>query len=206
MGKRAVSAVVFDVGNVLVHWDIRLLYAKLIPDPLALDDFCAHVVTPDWHFHHDAGAALADTVPALVARHPDHRDLIEAYEPRWMDTIGPAVDGMTALVRELDAAQVPLYAITNFSIELWPRFVAATPVIQAFRDVIVSGAHKIVKPDPAIYALALDRFGLQPGQAIFIDDRQENIIAAEDNGFVGHHFTNAERLRPELIALGLLSG
>lgn len=206
MGAHRVSAVVFDVGNVLVHWDIRRLYARLIHDPVALEHFCSSILTPDWHFHHDAGASLRDTIPALVAKHPEYRELIEAYEPRWMDTVGPDVAGMAALVDDLDAAGVPLFAITNFSIELWPRFVAVTPMISRFRDVIVSGAHKIVKPDPAIYHLARDRFGLLPDQAIFIDDRLENITAARANGFAGHHFSDAGTLRRALVALGLLAG
>ncbi len=205
MSASSVSAVVFDVGNVLVHWDIRQLYASLISDPAALDYFCDTVVTPDWHFQHDAGASLADTIPARVAQFPQYQKLIEAYEPLWMRSIGPMIDGMDETVRALDAAKIPLYAITNFSIDLWPRFVAATPLISLFRDVVVSGAHKIVKPNAAIYALALQRFGLQQNTALFVDDREENISAACTNGFVGHHFVSAENLRADLIALGLLA-
>jgi 2-haloacid dehalogenase len=199
-------AVVFDVGNVLVHWDIRNLYARLIPDQALRDHFCTHIVTPDWHFQHDAGVPMAHSIPALVARHPEHRSLIEAYAPHWMETIGPMVDGMEEIICKLEAARVPMFAITNFSIELWPAFVAATPLVSRFRDVVVSGAHKIVKPDPAIYALALKRFKLQPNQAVFVDDRIENSDAAEANGFLGHHFQSAEKLSAHLIALGLLAG
>jgi 2-haloacid dehalogenase len=198
-----VSTVVFDVGNVLVHWDIRKLYASLIADPAELDYFCTHVVTPDWHFQHDAGRPVRDTVPELMAQFPQYRDLIALYDPRWMETVGPDVAGMAKLIADLDAARVPMFAITNFSIDFWPRFVAATPMIAAFRDVIVSGAHAMVKPDPAIYALALKRFRLMPETAIFIDDRAENVDAASANGFIGYLFQSAEKLRVNLISAGI---
>jgi 2-haloacid dehalogenase len=204
LGLPRITSVVFDVGNVLVHWDIRKLYASSFDSQAATDQFCAEVVTPEWHFHHDAGASLSETIPALVQRYPEHRKLIEAYEPRWMETVGPIVDGMDDLLAELDAASIPMFAITNFSIELWPRFVAATPMISKFRDVIVSGAHKLVKPDPAIYRLALQRFRIAENQAVFIDDRIENVTAATQCGFVGHHFRNVEKLRAELVLLGVL--
>lgn len=204
MAASGVTSVVFDVGNVLVHWDIRKLYASSFDNQADVDRFCHEVVTPEWHFQHDAGASLSDTIPALVQRFPEHRERIEAYEPRWMETVGPVVAGMDKLIAELDDANIPMFAITNFSIELWPRFVAATPIISKFRDVIVSGAHKIVKPDPAIYKLALQRFGIAENQAVFIDDRIENITAATRSGFVGHHFETAEKLRAELVLLGVL--
>jgi 2-haloacid dehalogenase len=199
-----VTTVIFDVGNVLVHWDIRRLYASLIPDPAKLEHFVTHVVTPEWHFAHDEGARLADTIPARVAQFPEHRDLIEAYDPRWLETVGPDVPGVADIVAALDARGVPLFAITNFSAELWPRFVPTAPVIGYFRDVLVSGAHRLVKPDAAIYRLALDRFGVAPETALFIDDRQENIDGAVAVGMQGHLFRNAETLAAHLTELGLI--
>ena len=112
--------------------------------------------------------------------------------------------GMEALVQRLHARGVPLFAITNFSEEFWLPFRAATPLFDLFRDVIVSGTERLVKPDAAIYQLALRRFGLAPGQAIFIDDRADNVAGAVANGFVGHHFAGHDGLAAELVRLGLL--
>jgi len=152
------SAIVFDIGQVLYRWDIRALYAKLIPDPALLDWFCSNVVTPEWHFQHDAGRSHRDTVPELVARYPAERDLIEAYAPRWLETIPGPVPGMLELVEEIAASGKPLYAITNFSAEFWDMFRPTAPVFDHFRDVVVSGAERMMKPDPAIYELAVSRF------------------------------------------------
>lgn len=199
-----VRAVVFDVGNVIVEWDVRGFYAQLIPDPARLDWFCRDVVSPAWHFQHDAGRPFAETSAELIARFPAEAELIRLYGPRFNETVPGPVPGMVEMVEQLAARAVPLFAITNFSHEFWPSFRAEWPVFDHFADIVVSGEERLTKPDPAIYQLALRRFGLAPGEAIFIDDRAENVAAAQANGFVGHHFANAERLAAELAGLGLL--
>ncbi len=200
----AVRAVVFDVGHVLYGWDIRNLYAKLIADPARLDWFVGNVVTPQWHFQHDAGRPSAETVAELMAQFPAEAELIAAYVPRWLETISGPIPGMLDIVAELDARGVPLYAITNFSAEFWARFRAATPLFDSFRDIVVSGTEKLMKPDPRIYRLASQRFGLAAGEGLFVDDRIENIRAGKAEGFPGHHFTGAASLRARLVVDGLL--
>jgi 2-haloacid dehalogenase len=200
----ALRAVVFDVGNVLYHWNMRRLFAKLIHDVGELDWFLANVVTEEWHFQHDAGRPLAEMVPERIAEFPAYADPINAYATRFVETIPGPVTGMLELVAELAAAKVPIFGITNFGAEFWDQFRPTAPVFDHFRDIIVSGVEKLVKPDPAIYALALRRFGLEPGEGLFVDDRLENIEAAATNGFVGHHFSDAVALRTALNAHSLL--
>jgi 2-haloacid dehalogenase len=190
-----VTTVVFDVGRVLVQWDMRLLFAKLIADPDELDWFLAHVVTPEWHFQHDAGRAVADLVAERKAQFPVYAAHLDAYATRFNETIPGPVAGSFEIVEELAAAGVPLFAITNFGAEFWDGFRPTQPIFDLFRDIIVSGAEKMVKPDPAIYQLALARFGLKPGEAIFIDDNLPNVIAAQENGFWG--ITSLMRRRSE---------
>lgn len=200
-----VRAVVFDVGNVLYGWDIKALYAKLIADPVRLDWFCREVVTTDWHFAHDLGVDFASNAEALIARFPAEADLIRLFGPRFGETITGPIPGMIDLVERLAARGVPIFGITNFSHEFWLPFRATAPVFDHFADIIVSGAEKLAKPDPAIYQLALRRFGLAPGDAIFIDDREDNVLAAAANGFVAHQFRDAATLEAQLVALGLLT-
>jgi 2-haloacid dehalogenase len=200
----AVRGVVFDVGNVLFPWSPRFLYERLIEDDRALDAFLRDVVTHDWHFQHDAGRPFAETSAELIAEHPHHRDLIETWAPRFNETIGSAIEGMIALVEELDAAGVPLFGITNFSGEFWGPFRDTQPVFDRFRDVVVSGTERLMKPDAAIYELAVRRFGMSAEELIFIDDRAENVAGAEAVGMHGHVFRDADSLRAELRALGVL--
>ena len=198
-------AVIFDVGGVLFQWSPRFLYERLIEDDRALDAFLDNVLTREWHFQHDCGRPFAETSAELIAEFPEHEALISVWQERFNETIPGPVPGTVEILEELDASGVPLFCITNFSGEFWPPFAASRPdVFGRFRDVIVSGDEKRIKPDPAIYALALERFGLAPGEAVFIDDVPANAEAATVAGIQGIHFTGAEALRAELVGLGLL--
>ena len=199
-----ISTVVFDVGRVLFEWDLRHLFAKLLTDSEELDWFLAHVVTPEWHFQHDAGRPLADMTAELTAQYPKYGPLIEAYRTRFNETIPGPVPGSLEIVDELAAQGVPLFAITNFGAEFWDMFRPTQPIFDLFGDIVVSGVEKLVKPDPAIYALALKRFDLAPGEAMFIDDNHDNVVSARASGFVAYHFRDAKSLRTELSAYGLL--
>ena len=204
-GMTRATAVIFDVGRVLYRWEPRLLYERLIPDGEALDAFLRDVVTIPWHFQHDAGRNFAETSAELIAAHPHHAELIQAWAPRFLDTIPGPVEGMPALVDELHGRGLPLYALTNFSHEFWPSFRAReAAMFDRFRDILVSGEEKLVKPDPAIYALALRRFGLEAARTVFIDDSEPNVTAAADAGLIALQFTDEPTLRRELVYLGLL--
>ncbi len=198
-------AVIFDVGRVLVDWEIRFLYERLIPAGEALDAFVRDVTTVEWHFQHDMGRPFAETCAELTAQFPHHADLIAQFGPRFNETNRATVPGMAELLAELDAAGIPLFAITNFSGEFFPPFRAKYPEMFArFRDIVVSGDEKMMKPDPAIYRLALDRFGLRGDESVFIDDNLDNVAAAAAFGIHAIHFTDEPALRAELVSLGLL--
>jgi 2-haloacid dehalogenase len=199
-----ISAVVFDVGRVLFDWDLRYLFAKLIDDPAQLEWFCTTVVTPEWHFQHDEGRAVADMVAERSAEFPEHAQLIAAYADRFNESIPGPVPGSLELVDQLHSAGVPLFAITNFGDTFWDRFRPTQPVFDMFRDIVVSGVEKIAKPDPAIYALAAERFGHAPGAMLFIDDNAANIASARACGWQGHHFTDADTLADDLRTRGLI--
>lgn len=205
------SAVIFDVGMVLYDWNPRYLYAKVfaersIGDDRALDAFLDTVVTRGWHFQHDAGRPFAETSAELIAQYPEHAELIAMWGPRFLETMGHPIPGMPDLVAELDAAGVPLFAITNFSGEFWKPFRAREAwLFDRFRDIVVSGDEKLMKPDPAIYTLALERFGLRAEEAVFVDDNVANVEAAAAMGIVAHHFTGVVPLRHALDMAGLLS-
>ena len=200
-----VDAVVWDIGHVLVQWSIRGLYEKLIDDPAELDWFLEHVVTLPWHFRHDAGEPLADLIAEKVAEYPDHRALIEAYGPRWLETIPGLIPGTPALVEALAAKGVPQFAITNFGADTWAMFRPAFPVLDPMIEIVVSGIERLAKPDPAIFHLAAQRFGHAPERMLFIDDNAANIASARALGWQVHHFTRgAEALAADLGALGLI--
>jgi 2-haloacid dehalogenase len=200
-----VSAVVFDVGNVLYGWDPDSFLVRQIADDAQRMRFVDDVGLWDWHDTLDGGRPYAEAAAELSGKFPEYAQLIAAWGERFGETITDPVPGVHAIVEALDARSVPLFAITNFSADFWPPFHAQERAFfDRFRDIVVSGEVRLLKPDPAIYFLALDRFRLHPREALFVDDRQINVDAAEAIGMRGHLFTTAEDLRARLEAEGLL--
>ena len=199
-----IHAVVFDVGRVLYQWDLRHLFRKLIADEAEVERFCTTVVSPEWHFQTDAGRPVAEMVAERRAEFPDAAPLLDAYATRFNESVPGPVPGSLALVERLHAKGVPLYAITNFGHDFWAGFRPTAPVFDLFEDIVVSGTEKLAKPDPAIFALAVKRFGHAPGAMLFVDDVLANVEAARHCGWQAHHFRDAAGLEFELVARGLL--
>ena len=159
-----------------------------------------------WHETLDGGRPYDEAAAELSEKFPQYAELIRAWSDRFGETITGPVPGVHAIVEQLDARGVPLFAITNFSADFWPPFAAGErDFFGKFRDIVVSGEVKLLKPDAAIYYLALDRFRLRPDEALFVDDRQINVAGAELVGMKGHLFTGAEDLRARFLAEGLLA-
>jgi len=198
------SAVIFDVGGVLIDWNPRHLYRKLFGgDDAAMERFLADVCTMDWNLRQDAGRPFAEAVADLAALHPEHAALIEAYDSRWEEMVPGPVPGSEAIVRALKARGVPLYALTNFSREKFALTRARFAVLALFDGIVVSAEIGLVKPDPAIYHHLLDCFGLAAGDCVFIDDNAQNVAAAAALGMTAIRFTSAEALARDLAGLGL---
>ena len=205
LNGRIRDAVIFDVGNVLIRWDARLLYRQLLPDDAAIESFFAEVGFMDWNLAFDRGGDWDEGVATLSARHPHRAELIAAFHTRWQETVPGTVEGAEALLADLGAAGVPLFAITNFAGPKWAESVERFPFLAAsFRDVVVSGHEGVVKPDPEIFRRCLDRNGLAAAACVFVDDSAANVAGAAAVGLDAIRFTSVEALRPELAERGLL--
>ncbi len=197
--------VIFDVGGVLLDWNPRHLYRKLFAgDEAAMEEFLATACTGEWNGRQDAGRLCADATALLTAAHPDKAPLIDAYYARFAEMMPGPVDGSPAILSELHARGTPLYYLSNHSAETWPVSLPRFPFFAWFKGGILSGNHRVLKPDPAIYRLLLDRYAIDPQRAVFIDDVAANAEGASRLGIHGIHFTGAAALRAELAGLGLL--
>ncbi len=198
-------AAVFDVGNVLYGWDPESFLARQIPEDEARLRFIDETGLWDWHDTLDGGRDFRDAADELSGRFPEYAHHISAWGERFGETISDPVPGVHAIVAELDARGVPLFAITNFSADFWAPFRAREEAFFGrFRDIVVSGEEKLLKPDPAIYHRALERFGLKADEALFIDDRLINVEGARAVGMPAHLFEGAEGLRARLVEERLL--
>ena len=198
------KALLWDFGNVIVRWDPRTLYSKIFPEPAERDRFLSHVCTMAWHAPTDCGVTFADNCAALIALHPHHEAEIRAWHERWNEMFSGPIAETEAAIEALHARGVPQYGLSNISHETLRSTLAMSPAFGRLAGVVASGLEGVMKPDPAIFRLCCDRFGLGPGDFLFVDDSARNIDAAAAQGFDVHHFTDPAALRPALEARGLL--
>ncbi len=198
--------VVFDLGNVLITWDRRLLYEKLIDDPTELQYFLDNVFTMDDNKELDRGTPLADVASAVAARHPDKHDLVMAFAHRWTETLGDVIQGTVDILEELSDRGVTLYALSNWGKDTFASIEADYPFFERFDGMVISGREGVIKPDSGIYRILCERYDFQPHQAVFIDDSGANIASAMALGFDALLFDNPARLRQQLIERSLLDG
>ena len=198
------TAVVFDLGGVLVDWDPRHLYRQLFDDPDEMESFLAEVATAEWNAHQDAGRPLAEGVELLVAEHPERRELIEVFHQRWPEMLAGEIPGTVNVLADLRAAGVRLIALSNWSAETFPFARERFHFLAWFEGIVISGDVGVNKPDRRIFDHLVQQFGIEPSAALFIDDASANVDAAKALGFQAVRFTDAPALRRELTRLGLL--
>lgn len=199
---------IFDLGGVLIDWNPRHLYRRLFAgDEAAMERFLGEICTSEWNLSLDAGRPFAEAVAELVARHPEQRAMIEAYQHSWLEMIAGPIRHTVTILEELDAQGVPLYALSNWSHETF-ALVRSEPTyafLDHFRAIFISGELRLIKPDPAIFRHALDIIGAAAEDCVFIDDSAKNVAAAAQLGIRTHHFTHPAALREDLGRLGLLA-
>src|SRR5918995_1002042 len=144
-------------------------------------------------------------VPLAAARHPDHRPLIEAYFARWGEMVAGEIDGAVAILAELRDAGHELHALTNWSAETFPFARERFAFLELFESILVSADVGLIKPDPAIFRLLLERIGRTPAECIYIDDNPKNVAGAAALGFDAIAFASAEQLRDALVRRRLLA-
>ena len=201
------AAVIFDMGGVLIDYDPRHLYRKLLPQAAEMEDFLANVTTREWHMRQDYDGDPAVATRELQARHPGKEALIAAYYDRFDEMLDHAFAPMAALVERLKAAGVPLYLLSNAPgfLDAWLRGPARAthPFVGHFRNYIVSGHVGCWKPDAGIFELTCRTGGFRPQDAVFIDDVMANVEGARATGMTAIHHRSAAETIAELRALGL---
>jgi 2-haloacid dehalogenase len=196
--------VVFDIGNVLIAWDPKILYRKIFTTENEVEHFLTHILPPEWNLEQDRGRSWETAEEIQIALHPRYADAIRAFRSRWHETIPGAIDGTVRILEELKRANIPLYAITNFASDTFKEAQERFPFLaNSFIDIVVSGEEKLIKPDQAIFHILLERNRLKANDCIFIDDSLANVRAAASVGFEALHFTTPENFRTDLLKLGV---
>lgn len=202
-----VKAVVFDLGGVLIDWDPRLIFQQHFATRGVLEAFLAEVFWRAHHACHDTLAPFEETLAPYKRDYPHFAPALDAMATDWQKAVMGPIPETVAVLEELVARDVPVFALSNWPAQTWPP---AHPnaddyaFLDHFRSIVVSGQVQLRKPDPAIYKLALEQFGLGAGEALFVDDLAANADAATQAGMIGHQFLSADHLRTRLVSAGLL--
>jgi 2-haloacid dehalogenase len=201
-----IDAVIFDLGGVLIDWNPRYLYRKIFTDnEERMEYFLTHVANHQWNEQQDAGRLFSEAVLELSARHPEFKNEILAYHHRWDEMLKGPIHETVQVLKELKESGVALYALTNWSAETFPVAQKRFEFLSWFKDVGLSGAEKMKKPDPRFYQLLLKRNSLKPERCLFIDDVQVNVEGAQAVGLQSVQFQSAQKLRLDLVARKILS-
>ncbi|HMU94839.1 MAG TPA: HAD family phosphatase [Anaerolineales bacterium] len=194
----AITTFIFDFGNVFVKWDIHALYNRFFPNPQAVESFLEEIRFHEWNAHQDAGRPFKDGIAILSEKYPHYADLIQAYDTHWEDSITDMYHGTVEILRRLKGEGWPIYLLSNFSAEKFPLMRERYEFLNLFDDMIISGEHKLIKPDPAIFQLTLERINRKASECLFIDDSLANIETARNMGFHTIHFQSPEQLERDL--------
>lgn len=189
---------IFDFGNVLVRWEPERVYAAHFGSEATAWWFLRHVADSRWRGRIDAGESTDACIAELKALHPEYGDAIELYRSQWRAMLTGEVPGMRSLISDAQAAGYGIYGLTNWSMETFPAARERFGILQMIDRYVVSGAEGMVKPDPRLFRLLLDRYGLQAASCTFVDDNESNVEAARSLGMCGIVFTSATDLRRQL--------
>ncbi len=198
-----IKAVIFDIGNVLLGWDPKNLYRKVFNSEEEVDLFLKNICDAEWNISMDAGKPFAEGIREKQAQFPQYKDLIALYDTRWEEMLSGVFAEPARVLKDLKAKGMSVYALTNFSKEKFEVAYEKFEFFRLFDGIVVSAKEKLIKPNPAIFRLIAERYGLVPETTLFIDDNHKNIQTAKELGFQTILFQYPELLRPRLRLKGI---
>ena len=200
-----IKHIVFDIGQVLLHWDPEVPFRTLIPDEKERAWFLTEVCSPAWNREQDRGREWADAEDLLIAEYPAYADLIRAYRRDWIKMLTHRIDDSIAVLEALIAGGHDVTMLTNWHQDTFVEARGHHGFLDITRGVTVSGEVKLIKPDPAIYQLHAETFALDPAHTLFFDDSPHNVQAARDQGWQAELFTTPLALQGDLQRYGVMA-
>jgi 2-haloacid dehalogenase len=198
-----IKNIIFDFGNVFIEWNPRNIFRKASSDK-EVEYIMQNVYSEEWNNNLDRGITFAENEMSLCERYPQHSEYIKAFHTHWYESLGEENPESVTLLSDLQKASYKTYGLSNWSAETFPPTRKAHPFFNTLDGIILSSEVKVCKPNPEIYRILLDRYGLLPEESVFIDDRQENVDAAKNLGIYAILFRTAQQVRKDLNNLEIL--
>ena len=199
-----IKNIIFDFGGVVMDWDPRYFFKDHFNDDEKMEHFLKNIVTDEWNSEQDRGRSLAEGTEIQVAKHPEWEKEIRAYYDNWTTMLKSDIPHNVDVLRKLEHSKYELFGLTNWSAETFPYALENYDFFKLFEDkIVVSGTEKLIKPDPTIWNVLLDRYQIKAEESVFIDDNFNNIKTAESLGFICVHIKKDTDLERELRDLGV---
>jgi 2-haloacid dehalogenase len=203
--NKKINTIIFDLGGVLVDWKPEYVYRKVFNNnEEKVQWFLNTICTPEWNIEQDAGRTIAEAVKLKVDKFPQYEEWIRIFYKQWEHMFsGPITKNVELFEQLKDSKNYNIYALTNWSAEKWDKAIELFPFFNNFDGVVVSGKEKTRKPFKTIYNILLERYQINPTEAIFIDDNLENTIAALKLNINSIHYKNHKQLIKDLKKFNL---
>ncbi|UMQ42181.1 HAD family phosphatase [Chryseobacterium sp. Y16C] len=199
-----IKNIIFDFGGVLMDWNPRYFFKDYFNDDEKMEYFLENVAQSAWNEEQDRGRTLSEGTEVQVKKFPDWEKEIRAYYDNWTTMLKSDIPQNVEVLRKLAKTHYHLFGLTNWSEETFPYALENYDFFQLFDGkIVVSGTEKLIKPDPKIWYVLLERYHLKPQESVFIDDSLKNIETARSLGFETVHITPETNLEKELIDLGI---
>ena len=194
----AVKKFLFDLGNVFFDWNPERVLKPIFNDDERMNFFIKNISFPLLDTRCDAGITIEVAVSDAIKKFPDFEKEIKLYYPNHGNMVGGFFQKTVDIFYKVKELNYPCYILSNWSAETYEGMEDQYPFLKEFDGKIISGRDFLIKPDPAIYELAISRFDLIPEETLFIDDRLDNIEAAQKLNFQTIHLTDPSLIQ-ELI-------
>ncbi|QBO59389.1 HAD family hydrolase [Chryseobacterium salivictor] len=200
----AIKNIIFDFGGVVMDWNPRYFFKDHFKDDEKMEHFLKNIATDEWNAEQDRGRTLAEGTEIQVAKHPEWEKEIRAYYDNWTTMLKSEIPHNVAVLRKLEHSKYHLFGLTNWSAETFPYALENYDFFKIFQNkIVVSGTEKLIKPDPTIWEVLLERYKIKAEESVFIDDNAKNIELAKSLGFICIHIKNDTDLEKELRDLGV---
>ena len=193
-----IQKVIFDVGQVLVKFNPRNLFIKILKDEEKVDFFLKNICTWEWHIQQDLIYDTSKAAGPVIKKYPEYKEAIEAFYGRFLEMIDSVHQENVNLALKLKQKGYPIYLLSNFPGDQFEKYRLQNSFLDEFDDRIISGDVGLAKPDIKIYQLAIKKFNLNPEESLFIDDKIENTKGAEQVGIKTIQLQKPENLDKEI--------
>lgn len=199
-----IKNIIFDFGGVVMDWNPRYFFKDHFNDDDKMEHFLKNIATDEWNAEQDRGRSLAEGTEIQVAKHPEWEKEIRAYYDNWTTMLKSDIPHNVEVLRKLEHSKYELFGLTNWSAETFPYALENYDFFNIFEGkIVVSGTEKLIKPDPAIWEVLLNRYQIKAEESVFIDDNAKNIEVAKSLGFICIHIKEDTDLEKELRDLGI---